>query len=40
MREPFQTERTESGICYFTHSFSGPVLLQSIQVFSVSAKFS
>lgn len=29
-----------SGTWYFTHCFPGPVLLQSIQVFSVSAKFS
>lgn len=29
-----------SGTWYFTHCFPGPVLLQSIQVFSVSATFS
>lgn len=34
------TELTESGMWYFTHCFSGSVLLQSIQLLSVSAKFS
>lgn len=34
------TEWTESNTLCFTHCFSGPVLLQSIQVFSVSARFS